>query len=437
MENNKKKSYKIILLVLIIIVNLFVFMACDIVGLCADSFTDIPYVVGSNETASILTDDEYNFILNELTNNNIDIFQYSNNTSPIIINRFFEKGWYTYQKNGYCLGYSIYYPISNEARITVPGLSPDSIPVIDNSYEFHFIGYASTSIIIREIGNYVNTSTGDFNRLYLGSEVITGTRADNGKEFIYNSRLPVYVSSPIVYMNYTFIVMPGDGTGGGGGGGEDDPFMGDDNDTPPDSNTWGQKIFNRLGGINNNIIKTLKKLSELLNNIINKLSDLMDTITNMFNSENNFFNSIIDFTSQLLTKIDIIIAKLTDILNAIGNIHLVEVFSVDSAAVSTRIKSMLIYETVDTIKTDFTNLVNGFTPSPPDTLVIRVPLNNTMFSYVGDIVLDFGWYNAIRDKVQTFILAFFYCSFAFIVFTKLPSLISGAGSSYQKGSDSK
>ena len=85
---------------------------------------------------------------------------------------------------------------------------------------------------------------------------------------------------------------------------------------------------------------------------------------------------------------------------------------------------------VENIKTIFNTVTTNLIEGEPEVPKIEINLGNTEGKYdYGDTayVLDMTWYLRYKPTVDLIIVAFAYIGFIFLVYKRLPDIISGAG----------
>jgi len=85
---------------------------------------------------------------------------------------------------------------------------------------------------------------------------------------------------------------------------------------------------------------------------------------------------------------------------------------------------------VENIKTIFNTVTNNLLEGEPEVPKIEINLGNSEGKYdYGNTayVLDMTWYLRYKPTVDLIIVAFAYIGFIFLVYKRLPDIISGAG----------
>lgn len=85
---------------------------------------------------------------------------------------------------------------------------------------------------------------------------------------------------------------------------------------------------------------------------------------------------------------------------------------------------------IENIKTIFNTITDNLLNGEPEVPKIEINLSNSEGKYnYGDTayILDMTWYLRYKPTVDLIIIAFAYIGFIFLVFKRLPAIISGAG----------
>ena len=157
------------------------------------------------------------------------------------------------------------------------------------------------------------------------------------------------------------------------------------------------------------ILGWFQRLFDAMKSIPQKLSDLGETIGNFFDTLrlniesffDNLWNNIVSFFTPDTDKIS---EQFNSLYDKFDFVHIVV-----------------------TIIKDIGDLFNE-TPKPP---VIKINIsNNDSNKYIpeGDyVLLDLSWYSRFKPKVDDFLSVFLWLGYIWILFKRLPDIISGAG----------
>ncbi len=185
-----------------------------------------------------------------------------------------------------------------------------------------------------------------------------------------------------------------------------------------------------LSGLGNNIV------DGITNFIKDPLGTIKDTLVNL---KDNIVEGFKSFLEAPILKIKDIVSKIAgDIIDGITTL-LKNLFVPDAEKINTKVNSIkskfdFAFEFTTMIGQIKSYLLDSNSQIP----VIEINLASAEGKYKygnSAYVLDMTWYSRYKPTVDKIIIAFAYIIFIFIVFKRLPDIISGAGAITDKSSD--
>lgn len=192
----------------------------------------------------------------------------------------------------------------------------------------------------------------------------------------------------------------------------------------------------------NSILGWLSRLFDAIKSIPQKLSDLSNTIGGFFDTLwKNIQNSFSSLISNITDIYNYITENLSNFFTNLGNTiggffdnlwnKIVAFFTPDTDKIAAQFDSLYdkfsFIQVITTIVSDISNLFSS-NPEPP-VIKLDLSLNESSLNLgTGKYsILDFNWFERYKPTTDIFISAFLWISFIWLLYKRLPDIVSGVG----------
>ena len=203
-------------------------------------------------------------------------------------------------------------------------------------------------------------------------------------------------------------------------------------------NTYNWTTYNPPSFDDSGIIEVIKSEIQVINYLMGWLKD------NIHGEFSTLLSNLKDFINYIGATLQYYLGLILDaIINGFTNFYnnmvsLIEPFiefftePVDTEEVNDAIENTQLYGLIE-VGSGYYDLYTDFFDDIEEVDTLRFSIPYTILTHTGYIIVDFSWYDDIRDLIVPWIVGFLYAGFGLFIFRSIPSIIHGVSGILQKG----